>query len=301
MKVLKSTGIIFLLVTGSFSYGQQIPLLSNYYVNPYLSNPASAGQKGNTVFLLNRSPWNGEQTNPETFLGTVDGLMQNGTAGYGAMVYNDKVNVLGKTGAYGTYNYKMALPANSILSMGFSLGIEQNRILFDRIKEEKPRELSLANNAIQTTNFDANIGLLYQLNGLSIGVASYQLFNNNTVVVKEEFANKYNYRFIRHLVGTASYRIVAIPETFFIDPVLQIRAAKNTESQSSISLMTNYKNKIWAGAGYRQSYGVDILGGILLGNKLTIGYSYGMPGGDIKKNSTTAHEFIIGLKLINTT
>lgn len=298
MKVLRSTSIIIFLAIGFFSNAQQIPLLSNYYVNPYLSNPAFAGLKGNNVFLLNRSPWNSSQSNPELFMATLDGLNSDGTSGYGAMLYNDKVNILGKTGAMGTYNYRMFLPNNSVLSVGFSAGIEHNRILLNLVKEEIPVELGLIGAKSETTNFDANIGVAYQIKGLNIGIASYQLLNNNAVEVKDEYSDRYNYRFSRHFLGTASYRITAKSETFYIDPMIQVRAGKALTPQTSISAIGNFKNKIWAGAGYRQNYGIDFLVGALLAKKLTVGYSYGMSTGNIKKNIPTAHELIIGMKLV---
>ena len=298
MKFLKTTAIIFLLAMGSYSYSQQLPLLSNYYVNPYLSNPASAGLKGGNIFLLNRSAWNTGKGSPEAFIGTLDGMLRNGNAGYGLMIFNDKINILGKTGLFGSYNYKLSLPKSSTFSIGFSAGMEQNRVILDNEKGVLPVELSLTNNASQTINFDANVGLAYKINGLSIGVATFQLFNNNTVVVKEEFADKYNYRYSRHLVGTASYRIIAMPKTLFIDPILQLKAGKGLEPQTALSVIGNYKHKIWAGGGYRQHYGFDFMAGILLANKLTIGYSYGLAHGDIAKNTPTAHEIIVGLKLI---
>ncbi|MFM9945032.1 MAG: PorP/SprF family type IX secretion system membrane protein [Bacteroidia bacterium] len=298
MKIQRVSGLIFLLAIGFISSAQQVPLLSNYYVNPYLSNPALAGSKGGNIFILNRSKWNSAQSNPETFLGTADGMLANGTAGYGAMVYNDKTNILGKTGALGTYSYKIALPHSSQLSFGVSLGLEQTRILKDRIKEVLPVELSLLGDVSQVTTFDANLGVAYQIKGLNVGVATYQLFNNNNVELKEGFEDKYNYRFNRHLVGTASYRIVAKSETFFIDPILQVKAGKGMAPQTSINAIGNYKNMVWAGAGYRQNYGMDFMAGVLLFDKLTVGYSYGMATGNTKKNTPTAHEIIIGLKLI---
>lgn len=299
MKLLKSTFLLFLLAFSAFSFAQQLPLLSNYYINPYLSNPALAGSKGSNVFLLHRNPFNGGQNNSETFLGTVDGLIQNGTAGYGAMMYNDKVNLINKTGALGTYSYKMAFSNKGIFSLGVSFGWEQNRILLDRVKEPITAELVLANSATQSTVFDANLGAAYQIKGLNIGLATYQLFNNNAIEAKEGYTDKYNYRYSRHIMGTASYRIVAKSESIFIDPIIQVKAGKGLAPQTSIMTMANFKNKIWAGAGYRQHYGVDFMAGVLLANKLTLGYSYGMATGTVANNTPTAHEIIVGLKLIN--
>jgi len=299
MKLIKITFSMILWTISLLVQAQQLPLLSNYYVNPYLTNPAMAGAKGNNVFLLNRSPWNSSVNNSETFLVSIDGAMANGASGYGLLVYNDKVNMLGKSGAFGTYNSKIELPKHSLLSFGFSLGIEQNKILFDRLKEGIPAELSLINTSIKTNSFDANIGAAYQIQGFNIGVAGYQLLNNNSVVAKSEFKDKYNYRFSRHIVATASYRIIAKAETFFIDPILQVKYGKGLAPQASLSALGNYKNKIWAGAGYRQHYGIDFMAGILLANKLTLGYSYGMSTGNEKTNTPIAHEIIIGLKFLN--
>ena len=257
MKTIKYLVTILILVTGFVSYGQQLPLLSNYYVNPYLNNPAYAGLKGNNIFLLNRSQWVGVEGKPETILGTIDGLLQNGKVGYGALIYNDVVNILGKTGIFGTYSYKISLPKSSILSLGFSLGFEQNCILFDRVKAEVPMEITLIDNASQKTNFDANFGVSYHIKGLNLGIAGFQLFGNKNVIMNQETKESYSFRFVRHIVGTASYRIPIKPGIFFIDPLLTIRSGIGLKPQTDVSVIGNYKDKVWLGAGYRQQFGLD--------------------------------------------
>ncbi len=72
MKLLKGAFLLLLSALSVFTLAQQLPLLSNYYINPYLSNPALAGSKGSNLFLMHRNPFSGGQGNPETFLGTVD-------------------------------------------------------------------------------------------------------------------------------------------------------------------------------------------------------------------------------------
>ena len=47
---------------------QQLPLLSSYYYNTYLSNPAFAGLNGNKIFLLNRRNWKSSDSRTATFL-----------------------------------------------------------------------------------------------------------------------------------------------------------------------------------------------------------------------------------------
>ena len=297
MKAIKLIVIIGILSITELSKGQQLPLLSNYYVNPYLNNPAYAGAKGSNIFLMNRSQWQGVEGKPETSLGTIDGTLNNGKVGYGLVVYNDIVNILGKTGTFGTYSYKASLGHSGILSFGLSLGFEQNRILFDRVKADVPVEITLINNAAQNSNFDANFGLSYHYKGLNLGVAGYQLFGNKNVLINSETKQEFNFVFERHMVGTASYRLVIKPETFYIDPLITLRTGVGIKPQADFAAMANIKDKLWIGAGYRQQYGMDFMAGTTLANKLTIGYAYGLSAGNIKKLSQNSHEVILGFKL----
>ncbi len=297
MKFIKLACLLWAISFSSEILAQQLPVISSFYNNPFIANPAMAGSKGSNLNLLSRSPWNGKQNNPETFLGTFDGMLNNGVSGFGLTVFNEKISTVGKTGIFGTYSYKLPLPSNGSLSIGSSLGFEQNNVLYDRVKETSPEELAILGNVGSKNSIDANIGLAYIKNKLYVGLATYQLFNNNTIVVRENFTDKYTYHFNKQVISTASYRFDLMPGVLSLTPVFQSKLAKNIKPQNALLVTANFKNKFWTGAGYRQNYGVDVLAGIMIGKWISLNYSYGLSTGNTLDNNPTAHEIMFGLKL----
>lgn len=298
MKKIKSLGVVILLLTNILAFSQQLPLVSSYYLNSYLSNPAFAGLKGTNVYLIGRGRSLPGTNGPESFISTIDGNFKKGTMGYGAKVYNDVINIIGRIGAYGTYSYKVVLPQNSLLSFGMSLGFEQNRILNDRIEAEVPKELMLANGASKSLFFDANFGISYHIEGLNIGLATYRfLGDNSNIIVNADPAEFYQYHFNRHYVSSVSYRTVLLKDKFFLDPTIQIKMASGMNPSIDASLVGNYEDKYWLGAAWRQKYGVDFIAGAKLFEKATIAYTYAMATSTNKTLNKNLHEITLGFKI----
>ena len=70
---MKNLLIIFTIFTFStVLYAQQIPLVDFNFVNPYMFNPAKAGESGTRVFYLNRQQWKDIAGAPETSVLSLD-------------------------------------------------------------------------------------------------------------------------------------------------------------------------------------------------------------------------------------
>lgn len=276
---------------------QQIPLIDHYTINPYLSNPAMAGNNGTNLFALHRSQWTDIEGAPETFIITLDGMVPSKRVGLGLLIYNDIVNIVGRTGAYGTYSYKLPLGNDHRISFGISLGVEQNRLLFDRLVTEDPMEITLINNIQPSTNFDGNMGINYDFKGLNVGASMFQLFANRNIINDVQNFKDYHYSFIRHFLFTGSYEIEAKKDVLFITPITQVRYAPKIQPQIDVAAILNFKKLVWAGVGYRQQFGMTYQFGALLAEKLNIGYSYGRSMGPVNRLSANSHEVLLGLKL----
>jgi type IX secretion system PorP/SprF family membrane protein len=124
----------------SISVAQQTPSFDHYLVNPYLVNPAAAGMNGTNVIIDYRKQWSGFTGAPETQVLSVDGAIKKDKIGLGVMVLNDQVNILANTGAYATFAYRAKFSENHFLRFGLSAGMNQNRILFDKINADDPSE-----------------------------------------------------------------------------------------------------------------------------------------------------------------
>jgi type IX secretion system PorP/SprF family membrane protein len=288
--------IITLAIIGCMirTEAQQVPLVNHSYVNPYLANPAYAGNNGTNLFLLNRLQWVDVEGAPETFIATMDGKVGNSNLGYGLMLMNDVSNIIGKTGVFGTYAYHLGLNENSHISFGLSVGFEQNKILFDRINATNPVEIALINNIESQSNFDANAGLAFTSSAFTVGVSSYQLFANRNRFSDEQNQVDYVYSFMRHYALNARYRITLEEDKVYLDPNVLVRYAQGTQPQVDAGLQLNFANTAWLGGGFRTNYGAQFMAGGVLGSKLLGSYSYGRSVGPIERLSSNSHEFTIG-------
>lgn len=285
-----------LLVLGLGAKAQQTPLINHTYVNTYLSNPAYAGDKGTNLYLLNRLQWTGVEGAPETFVGSIDGMIGNSNLGYGLMLINDVTNIIGRSGIYGTYAYKLPLNDETSVGFGLSIGFEQNKILFDRVNATNPVEITLINNIESKSNFDANAGLALTHKDFTIGLSSYQLLANRNGFDDEMNQVHYVYSFQRHYLANARYRIVLEKDKIYLDPTTMVRFANGVQPQADFNLMLNFSDMAWIGGGFRTNYGANFMAGGVLGQKLVASYSYGRSVGPIEQLSANSHEVVLGYK-----
>lgn len=292
--IISAIGLTLVVAT---VFGQQAPLVNHGYVNNYLINPASVGEKGNNIYLLNRLQWADVDGAPETFVASMDGMVANSKLGYGLMITNDVNNIVGKTGIFGTYSYKLPLSDNTNLSFGLSIGFVQHKLLFDRINAQNPSEITLIQNIENQSKMDANAGLALTHKNLSVGLSSYQLLGNKHTFRDENNDASYSYAFVQHYVANASYRVVVEEDKIFLDPMIVARFANAIKPQSDFNLMLNYANVAWLGGGYRTNYGANFMAGGILGQKLVASYSYGRSVGPIERLGANSHEVTLGYKL----
>jgi type IX secretion system PorP/SprF family membrane protein len=296
MKALKFFGFVGLLLAQTSLFSQQFPVLSSYQLNPLLSNPAFAGNKGNNVFLLNRNQWQNHSKNPETYLLTLDVNLKNGQYAYAFQSYNDVVNFINRKGVSGTFNYRIALPHNALLSVAATAGYEQYNLLDAHSNPEIKKDLSLKDNASRSNGFDGNVGIAYRINKLNIGLAGNRLLNANPVDVSVSNLNYYNYYFGKHIMASAAYQLTMLPGILSLDPSVRVRLAKSVDPQVDFSLMSNYKDMIMLGAGYRQQYGFDIMLGVKLLKKFTLAYTMAINESKSQLPVKYTNEIVLGYK-----
>ncbi|MEZ4842764.1 MAG: PorP/SprF family type IX secretion system membrane protein [Bacteroidia bacterium] len=296
MKTRRITLIFVGLSTFSIGLAQQTALVNHYNINRFLINPANAGTNGNSLFILNRNQWVDVEGAPETFIGTFDGSVGSTNIAYGVTVMNDIVNIVGKTGVFGTYAYKLPIKESMSLRFGLSVGFEQNKLLFDRVNAQNPLEVTLINNIEQQSNFDANSGIAFNAKNLNLGIAAYQLFANQDMFSDELRHADYSFSFVKHYTGSASYKFFLEENKLSLDPTVVVRFAKQVNPQMDYNLLLNWKDMAWIGGGYRTGYGANFMAGGVFGSRLLGSYSYGRSIGPIQRLSVNSHEIMLGYK-----
>jgi type IX secretion system PorP/SprF family membrane protein len=298
MKILKNILQLFIVIIPMVCNAQQLPIFNHYYNNPILYNPAETGtgffSKG---FIHNRKQWAGIQGAPETYLISVDGPVDNGKIGLGGLLFNDNLGIINKTGAYGSYRYKVKINQAHIINFGASLGYLQNTIAFDKIRVEEITENTLLNNVEKRSTLDAGIGILYNYQDIKIGLASYQLFNPQLTYANTSDFTSLNYRLIRHYQMNIAYT-KPLSKNVSLDPAIFLRGAQGMPLQTDVRVYANYDHRLWCGIGYQHNYGVGLSIGSIVYKTIIIGYAYEIPTNSIGPFQRGTHEIMLGYRFM---
>lgn len=277
-------------------FAQQTPLYSQYYLNPFLYNPATAGIGGyGEAFFLYRKEMTGVEGSPETEAFTVSGQLNNRKWGLGLSFVNDVTNVIGRINVGMTGAYTVSLAENQKLSFGMTGMLIQNRIYFDRIQGADVSDPALLTSVNNQTTFDMNAGLNYRWKRLNLGGAVNQMLQRTFTYENASQFESLDYQLVRHYVATLSYDF-ALGEQFTLKPLVMTRVIEGLSPQWDANLILNYQQWVWAGVSYRHQIGVGGSLGFLIEDQITVGYSYEYPTTDLARIGAGSHEFTLGIR-----
>jgi type IX secretion system PorP/SprF family membrane protein len=287
---------IFLLSTMVFSKNstaQQLPIYTNYILNPYTYNPAVAGSKPTAVVNLNyRNQWVGFQDAPKTYMISLHSpIGKQKKVAIGALVNSDNVGLLSRTSGYLTFAYHIKLNKNYKLGLGVSAGMVQYRIKLYDAKVADTGDDMLTGNILSNNVFDSNGGLYLYSDKLFFGVATYQYIGNK--ISWKDSQSKLS----QHMYATLGYTF-KVSKTLSIQPSALAKFNAPLPIQPEFSLRALYKNIFWIGGSYRMNDAASALLGITIKDKLSIGYSYDIVTSNIKSYTKGSHEIAICYQFI---
>lgn len=285
--------LLFLLLAAT-GYAQQTALYGQYFINPFLYNPAAAGQSGHTrAFMLYRNQWVNVNGAPETFALTIDGKLKNQPVGLGLSIVNDVNNVIGQTqfGLSGNYTAKLA-PGHA-LTFGLTTQAMQNRIFFERIQAEDIDDPNLLSNIDQRTAFEMKAGASYRWKSLQVGFAADQLLQNGVTFQSSSQFQQLDFNFVRHYIGSARYRFT-LSRHFDLEPLLLTRIVQGLPTQVDVNVIGTWQKRVWLAVAYRHEVGVGFSLGFEIEKQLTIGYAYEVPTTDLDVLGSYSHELLVG-------
>jgi type IX secretion system PorP/SprF family membrane protein len=275
---------------------QQVPILTQSQVNPYLLNPAYAGSSDwANIFLHTRHAWTAMPDAPQQYFLTADGSMNNPKIGVGLTVYSNIESIIKNFGALLTYRYKIRLAEHHFLSGGLSAGLVQNSLDFSKISVMNPEELSEFQGSRSKLNFDFNAGLLYQFNNLDIGLTVRQLTNTPYHYEHTTSGQSLVYRLIRHYEFLAAYRWT-INDNFALKPLFAAQSVEGMPFHFMLNACVNYLEKYWIGAGYKLQAAYSAIVGLTVSDRLVIGYNCDIPANGYHSQFGMTHEITIGYR-----
>jgi type IX secretion system PorP/SprF family membrane protein len=287
-----------IVVSGLMSQAQQVPLLSHYYYNKFVWNPALAGfQKYSQAYLIYRNQWNQIPGAPITKAVTIDGPLKSKNVGLGASLYQDQAGIFNRTGGMISYAYGINISDDSKLKLGLGLGFIDNRLsLGDAlIKHTDDPYLQINNN--NKTGFDANFGVNYTWKDFNVGFAMPQVLALD--IKYDAPGNTGNqdlvYKSTRHYQFNLSY-VVKPNDNIKIEPNAFIRVTPNAPLQFDLAGIVSYRDFVWGGVMYRYKYALGLMAGLRVAKQFVVGYAYDLP---VNPNATYmrgAHEVMLGFQ-----
>lgn len=325
---MKKLIYIFLICVSSTVFGQQETQLSQFFINPYLYNPAAGG--ANSLININlgfRQQWTGIQGAPMTFyasgsspidfthkkdnvvqrhepIGTfysqpevVTGVIKNVVGG---RFFTTSIGPFKKTSLSASYAFHFPLVKNINMSFGLSAGYTNFGLNTSRIQlyqtEDAAYNTLLANSGNQNM-FDMQAGLFVYHKNFRFGYSATQLIQNRLKLNKITTSSNLNMHHFIYACG-----IFNIGDAVQLSPGIFMSMVKNLPFNIEGNVRVMYKKMAWLMVGYKNSNALSFGIGANLVKCLRIGYSFdfGVGKNTVRKSS---HEitlgFIIGKNKVN--
>jgi type IX secretion system PorP/SprF family membrane protein len=274
------------------SQAQQLPQLSQYYLNQYSINPAATGISDNFPLAFTyRKSYAGLKGSPSLQYLTAD-LEVYKDMGAGVKFFNYQTGPMRKSGMEATYSYHLELKDDMYLSFGLSGVLYQyflNKSNLITEDQDDPAMLGAESKVI----LDASFGTYFYGRNFYAGFAMPQLVNRsidpNNAVVQEKQVRHY------YLHGGYSYEA---NEDMTLEPSLLLKFVEAGVFQADINIRAIYQDMFSLGVAYRTSDAVIVHLGIKY-NDLLFAYAIDFTLSDIKAASFGSHEITLMYTLEN--
>lgn len=271
------------------AYTQEAPIHNQYFMNPYVYNPAFVGHdEYPVVYLSHRRQWLGIEGAPvSSNLSFHTQLLK--SIAVGANIYTEKRGLLTTSSAEIAIGYKVKLGEEHFVQFGLGGGLNSNMIELQDgfIGTVEPTESNISPMV--------RFGIKYKIKKLNIGIALPSLLKNDIVISNspiEEEMNPFD-----HYSAMLSYKFEISENVLAFEPNLLYRSLGNDFTQIEATGILHIKEIVWVGASYRVDYGINALAGLKIKDLLTLGYAYEMASGQVAGYTDGSHEIQLSIKV----
>jgi type IX secretion system PorP/SprF family membrane protein len=290
---MKKNIVNILLVLSCVSlFGQQQPLFTNYFLNDYYFNPATAGSKDVTIASFSyKNQWLGFEGAPKTMMGNISGSIKNeGKHGYGVTVVSDKIGLTSNLSLLLTYAYHIKINDKLKLGLGLQTGYLQNSVkLYDTKLADIDDEV-FSGNILTENGIDFNTGFhLYSDKYYFMAAVNHLFIDNLSVAYNQRLEKNYN------VIG--GYKFSFEKKKIELEPSLMVQYVKAAPTNVTAAIKTTYDKKYWLGLSYNNSKSVGLGLGYVLKERLNLGYAYNMSLSELNTYHNGSHEISISYVL----
>ncbi len=287
------TFVLFIFITLSGVFAQQMPFSSQYYSNQFITNPALTGNKGDVnAFLTHRTQWTGISGAPQTAYFTMDGPVKRAGVGLGLTMFSDVTDILTRNGANASYSYRLTLKPDNYLTFGLALGIINNKINFSKVVVVDLSDPILQSQQQARTVINADLGLAYNFKKLEVGFAVPQVIGNR-VQYQNNLGLTGTYNLARHYYGSLKYTFdINTAKEITAYPLVMVRSVAGAPFQYDVNAVIDWKKIGWFGVTYHSNYAVAFSAGLRY-KSIAIGYARDLGVSRIKNYTGNTNEFLL--------
>jgi type IX secretion system PorP/SprF family membrane protein len=288
--------------------GQEASVFSNYYLSPFIVNPAFTGSSYYPQAVLStRKQWVGIPDSPGTILlsgnyriGTYDfydpkGFVNKGKLklkdrlGLGMAIYRDKNGPSENTGGIFSYAYHSQINSKDELSFGMSVIGTYYSFNSSILEPDQPDDPYLLNGNDNKFRLNFNLGALYHSSTYFVGISAAKILPDH-YSVNDPVEMQPSY----FLMGGYKYKINNV---FSIEPSLTVKKLGSEGFSVDVFSKLYVKRINWIALSYSTSGKVNFLFGVHLIKMVYAGYAYEYSLSKISKYTYGTHEIYLGINL----
>ena len=273
--------ILVLLPIGEVAFAQQDVVLTNFWNNLSVFNPAAAGLSYRQQAAVNAS---NNWIDHYSIAAGYSAKLAKCRSGIGFNYHYNTDRLISSNRVDLNYSYHFDLGKGRTLAAGVSAGVSKQK--FSDILSNYP---GLPYEALNDGYaFLSNAGVIYKAKNLSLGVSSTQLLTARIDDVSYLRARNY------YLFGSYNFNL---SDKFALKPQVLLSAQSGFYS-ADYNLLATYNNRYWAGVTYRTRETFAFLVGVDIKERYRVGYSYGATRSRLNNGiSRGMHEIVLGFLL----
>ncbi len=286
-------GLAFFLIINILPLRAQVNVVYNqFFMNPYLYNPAYAGVEGHTViFALYRQQWMNFESSPAISNVSFHTPLKGGI-GIGATIFNETQGPLTTSWGKISSSYLITVDKEHYLRFGLSLGAGNNTLNFTEL--DAPTDPAFTNLVDNSTFLIGDFGATYHFGHFNAGFSIPNLVTYD--VISPETNSPVRISPLDNVLFKVNYR-GHLNDDVAIEPHLIYRYSDVGPDQYEGTVILHIKHVTWAGASFRQDNNLVGLLGIKLKESFAIGYSFELGNSSIASTLGPTHEVHIGYHL----
>lgn len=291
-RVLKISLICTLFLSLFTAKAQQPQVYNQFFMNPYMYNPAYAGVEGHAaIFVMYRDQWTNVEGAPQVSHASFHVPLEGGIA-IGGAAFNVTQGLLTTSAAKVSASYLINIDRTHFLRFGMSLGAGINGVNITEF--DSPGDQAFENFLDQSTFFIGDFGVAYHFGHFNVGASLPNLFSYNPITQKEvgdvEFSPTDN------AILKMNYR-GHISDDFAFEPHIIYRYSNVIPHQFEGVLIAHLYHIVWVGASYRQDAGIIGLAGAKVKEKFAVGFAYELGNNNISSELGPTLEVNLGYHL----